>query len=227
MTNAALATQSQPRGKILMSFIPKGGVGKTAIASHLIVSAANAGYSVLGVDFDQQQSLTNWSKDRVKHPSYAQMSKFDMGIAEIKDWQDVFASAREYDVTVLDMPPSVTGVEAEIHDMTAAADFILMPTGTSKRDWEIAIDWMARFKERGLRNVKFVLSKIPDTRRNSYQRAQTLLSQHGLLMPSILPLREDIANAIDIGLTANDVCDAKGNTEFSVLWNSVRQEINL
>jgi chromosome partitioning protein len=225
--STALAVQHQPHGRVIMSFIPKGGVGKTTIASHLLVAAANAGYSVLGVDFDPQGSLMRWANDREKHPGYSQMSHFDMGSAKIKDWQDVFAHARNYDITVLDMPPSVEGVEAEIHDMTAAANFILMPTGTSKLDWEIAIDWMLRFKERGLKNVKFVLSKIPDRRRNSFQRTQALLSQHGLLMPAVLLQREDIANATDIGLTANDVSDAKGNSEFSVLWNSVRQEIDL
>ena len=53
-----------PLGKTLMMFVPKGGTGKTTIAAHLLVSAAKAGRTVLGVDFDPQGTLVRWSKER-------------------------------------------------------------------------------------------------------------------------------------------------------------------
>ncbi|MFL5279799.1 MAG: AAA family ATPase [Rhodopila sp.] len=45
---------------------PKGGVGKTTITRCLLVAGAQAGLSVVGLDFDPQQSLGKWATRREK-----------------------------------------------------------------------------------------------------------------------------------------------------------------
>jgi chromosome partitioning protein len=224
---AVLQLVPRAKQKSVMIFGPKGGLGKTTIAAHLLVAAAKAGYSTLGVDFDPQRTLARWLSDRTNNPTSKDLAQFDLATAKIKDWQDVWQHVHEYDVVVLDMPPAIDGEEAAIFDLTEAADLVLIPSGTSKYDWDIAVEWMGRLKERGLRKARFVINKVPDFRRKSFVRVQTLLSKHGAMIPAVLPLRDDIFLSTDRGLTTIDLCDAKGGPEFELLWNNVHQELGL
>jgi len=224
---AVLQPLPQANQKSVMIFGPKGGLGKTTIAAHLLVAAAKAGYSVLGIDFDPQKTLARWLSDRTSNPNSKGLSQFDLATAKIKDWQDVWQHVADYDLTVLDTPPGIEGQEAAIFDLAEAVDLVLIPSGTSKYDWDIAVEWMARLKERGLRKARFVINKVPDFRRRSFVRVQTLLSKHGAMMPAVLPLRDDIFLSTDQGLTTVDLCDAKGGPEFDLLWNNVHQELDL
>jgi hypothetical protein len=127
----------------------------------------------------------------------------------------------------LDMLPSVGGYEAAIFDLAKAVDLVLIPTGASRYDWDIAIDWMALFKTRSFRNVRFLINKVPDFRRKSFLRIHGFLSRHGLILPIALPLRDDVFLSTDQGLTTIDLVDAKGSAEFEALWNNVYQELGL
>jgi chromosome partitioning protein len=66
---AVLQPLPQANQKSVMIFGPKGGLGKTTIAAHLLVAAAKAGYSVLGIDFDPQKTLARWLSDRTSNPN--------------------------------------------------------------------------------------------------------------------------------------------------------------
>jgi len=224
---AVPALKIAPLGKSIMMFIPKGGAGKTTIAAHLAVSAAKAGYSVLAVDFDPQKTLSRWAQERTRHPEADKLAQFDVATAEIRQWQAVWDHVSSYDLTIFDLPPGIEHNHAEIYDLSGNVSMVLIPSGTSKYDWEVAVDWMNRFKQRGLRKVHFIISKVPDTRRKSFQRVQTLLSEHGRMLPAVIPLREDVNNSTDIGLTVSDIRDAQGHTDFAVLWNNVHQELGM
>src|SRR5215203_4765835 len=224
---AVLQPLPQANRKTVMIFGPKGGLGKTTIAAHLLVASAKAGYSTLGLDFDPQKTLARWRSYRDDNPAAKALAAFDLATAQIKDWEDAWKHTADYDVTVLDMPPSVDGHEAAIFDLAKAVDLVLIPTGTSRYDWDIAIDWMSLFKTRSFRNVRFLINKVPDFRRKSFLRIHSLLSRYGLLLPIALPLRDDVFLSTDQGLTTIDLVDAKGSAEFEVLWNNVYQELGL
>ena len=213
--------------KTVMIFGPKGGLGKTTIAAHLVVASAKAGYSTLGLDFDPQKTLARWRSYRTDNPVAEKLADFDLATAQLKDWEDAWQHVADYDVTILDMPPSVEGHEAAIFDLAKAVDLVLIPTGASRYDWDIAIDWMALFKTRCFKNVRFLINKVPDFRRKSFLRIHGLLSRHGLILPISLPLRDDVFLSTDQGLTTMDLVDAKGSAEFEVLWNNVYQELGL
>src|SRR6185295_17883306 len=134
----------QANQKSVMIFGPKGGLGKTTIAAHLLVAAAKAGYSTLGVDFDPQKTLARWLSDRMNNPASKGLAQFDLATAKTKDWQDVWQHIKDYDLLILDMPPAIDGEEAAIFDLTEAVDLVLIPSGTSKYDWDIAVEWMTR-----------------------------------------------------------------------------------
>jgi chromosome partitioning protein len=219
--------QSRPLGRTVLSFIPKGGTGKTTMSAHLLVSAAKAGWTSLGIDFDPQGTLKRWAHDRSQHPNVTMLASFDIAQSKISDWQTAMDAAKNYDFTVFDFPPGIEGYETEIHDITEAVDLVLMPLRPAKYDWEIGMDWMKRFKERGLRKVRFVISQVPDERRLSFRRVQALLTSVGFLTPATIPLREDISTSTDMGLTAADIAEAKGGIEFEMLWHTVRHELGI
>src|SRR3712207_507228 len=52
------------RMTVVMLSSPKGGVGKSSIGRTLIVPAARAGRSVVGLDRDAQKTLATWSERR-------------------------------------------------------------------------------------------------------------------------------------------------------------------
>jgi chromosome partitioning protein len=213
------------RMRSVLIFGPKGGLGKTTLTEHLAVCSSQSGFRTLAIDCDPQKSLERWFRDRERHQAYEQLAKIDVATCRIRDWEDIFAADADYDVVIIDMPPAVDGVESYIGDLTAKVDLILIPTGVSKADWDIATEWMGRFRERGFKNVKFVMNKVVDYRRRSYLKVQTLLSTHGLLMNAVIPNREDVFLCTDMGLTTVEMADAKGSDEFKILWNSVQMEI--
>src|SRR3954462_4345219 len=102
-SRAAVHPLPRAQQKTVMIFGPKGGLGKTTIAAHLLVAAAKAGYSTLGVDFDPQRTLARWLSDCTNNPTSKDLAQFDLATAKIKDWQDVWQHVHEYDVVVLDM----------------------------------------------------------------------------------------------------------------------------
>lgn len=218
--------------KSILIFLPKGGVGKTLLTQHLLVSASKNGFKVLGVDFDPQGSLTRWYGDRQrtwdKYPSLTRY-EFDVASSRIEDWSDVFSYAREkYDLMILDMPPYVDGMESRIFNISKTVDLTLMPTGESKAEWEIALEWMSRFHERGrVKNTKFVINRVKDVRRKAFHRVQHILDTNGLRIPVSLPQRDEIFLSIDQGLTILDVENARSAQEFEQFWCNVKMELEL
>lgn len=216
--------------RYVMVFLPKGGAGKTTISQHITVAAAASGFRTLAVDFDPQGTMSRWYRDRSetakKQPGAFQ--EVDVAPADINDWQDVFDYGDQYELVVLDMPPSVKGIETAINDITERVDLILIPTGESKAEWEIALEWMQRFHERGMRKkTKFVLNRVKADNRKVTTRISVLLDKHGLRLPVVLPLRDDVFLSADEGLTTIDLKDTNGSQRFEQLWDNVRMEIDL
>lgn len=221
-----LAPQHRPR--IVGSVGFKGGIGKSTIAAHLVVAAAKEGRRALAVDFDPQKSLSRWYDDRMKtdpNGTYG-FAKFDIVAWRVAEWEDLFDRIQDYDVVVLDFPPHVDADEVSLMDLLRRTDLIILPTGTSKAEWEIQIDWMGQFRRAGLRHAKFVMSRA-DMRRKSFHKVAQMLDGAGLRIPAIIPPREDVVQCYDNGLTTLDVEGTKARDEFTQLWNTVKHEVEL
>jgi chromosome partitioning protein len=212
--------------RTVMLFAPKGGVGKTTLAAHLLVSAAQAGLAVLGVDFDPQQTLKAWADLREANPRRSERTSFDVGAATLDDWQSVLEALDGYDLAVFDMPPGFQGFEARINALCAKVDLILIPTGHTAFDRRSVIPWMDRFADRGLKSA-FAFNRTPQQHVISLRDGKIELMRHGPVVPVDIPLREDIHNATERGLTVVEVERAKARDEFRMLWEHVRREVRL
>ena len=226
--NLTIATRLKPQAKSVLVINPKGGVAKTTTVQNLIVAAAMGGYKVLGVDMDHQQgSLTDWYQMRCARLAPDQQIDFDLAQTELPNWRDAWDHVVDYDVMIIDTPPSIDGAMSSLYDLTQAVDFILIPVSTTGLEIRIAMSWMEQFRKRGLRNVKFLMTRIHDTRRLSFGAAQDVLSKCGLIMPTIIPSREDVAKASNAGDAVVEYAGLKGQSEYTSLWNSLKFEMDM
>ena len=106
--------------KTLALLARKGGAGKTTLAVHLAVIAAQSGLRVLLVDTDPQRSTAAWWRSR-------QADTPELVECEANQLPDVLAAARAdgIELVVVDTRPSL---EADTATVARLADFVLIPT---------------------------------------------------------------------------------------------------
>ncbi len=109
---------------------PKGGCGKTTIATHIAVYASTMGLRVALVDHDKQQSSHDWLKSRPKYCA-------DIGSIAAYDGAEITG---DYDVMVHDMPGAAVSNHLSI---ASACDKLLIPVMPSPIDVKAALRlWM-------------------------------------------------------------------------------------
>lgn len=109
---------------------PKGGCGKTTIATHIAVYASTMGLRVALADHDKQQSSLDWLKSRPKYCAE---------IAPIAAY-DGEALEGDFDVMVHDMPASSVNSQLSV---ASACDKLIIPIMPSPIDIKAALRlWM-------------------------------------------------------------------------------------
>ena len=210
----------------VMVFASKGGVGKTTVASNLLVSAALDGIEAIGVDFDGQRHLSRWFSKREQHPAYSQMAVFSVGDAPLNEWQEVLTQTTGSDLAVFDMPPGIEGDTASILSALAPKmDLILIPTLPEEPSYSLVTDFMASFQKQRLRAL-FVLNRVIRGR-NSLREAKTDLGRHGPVCPVEITMRDEIWRAFKEGTAAAEIGDSPAQTEFHALWLHVQAALGL
>ena len=212
--------------RVIVLCSPKGGTGKSSIARHLLVSAAQAGLDVIGIDFDNQGTLIKWQarrdKTRLIYPDFVTTHVLE---AELKDWRSVLARSMNRDLVVVDTPPSVEDHIDAIYGLTSAADFVLIPTGTSVDDLDSVVPWMRALVDRSVK-AAFCMNKV-NTRTNSFGKAKGRLLKVGSVSPVEIPTLEDIHVPAANGLAVLDHVKARGLESFESLWDYVKREVGL
>src|SRR3954467_7734354 len=93
------------RCRILLISSPKGGSGKSVLARHLLVSAAQAGIKTIGLDFDRQQTLVKWSARRIRtRDAFPDFADVPVQPAVLEDWRAGLRQAAGYSLAILDTP---------------------------------------------------------------------------------------------------------------------------
>jgi chromosome partitioning protein len=216
------------RRRIITVCSPKGGVGKTTLTTMLLVGAGQAGLSAVGLDFDQQQSLTKWSiyrrETRKALPSekITEVVSYPCGLSE---WREALERFGESDLIVIDTPPGVEANLPAIRGLCEAADIVLVPTGAGRYDLDSVLPWMRELVEGGIK-ASFVLNKI-NRRFTSFQRSRTKLLKVGSLCPVELPQLEEISTQVDNGLTCLDMAASRGREAMDGIWAFAQREAHL
>src|SRR4051812_28429924 len=174
----AITTSSARRAKTIMIFAPKGGVGKTMMASNLLVAAARAGYKVAGLDFDGQRTFTRWGQKRLENDSVQELIRnIDVRGAHIKDWRSELHLVRNYDIILIDTPPGVDKYSQDyLQEMGDKVDFVLMPTEVYPQSVEAVMDFMTLWEAPS--HAALVLNKIIPNRTITGE-AREMLQERG------------------------------------------------
>ena len=105
---------------------PKGGCGKTTIATHIAVYASTMGLRVALADHDKQQSSHDWLKSRPRRCA-------DIGAIAAYDGEPLEG---EYDVMVHDMPAAAVGDQLAV---ASVCDKLIIPITPSPIDIKAAL----------------------------------------------------------------------------------------
>ncbi len=205
--------------KTLVLASQKGGAGKTTLAAHLAVAAAqgDGGPAVL-IDTDPQGSLTAWWNSReADTPALAASSLAELP-AKLKD-----LAAAGYALAVIDTPPAIT---AAIRDVVKLADLVLIPTRPSPHDLRAVGSTVDLAKETG-RPFAFAVTQAKPTARLTVQ-AVAALSAHGPVAPAIVHDRVDYAASMVDGRTVGEVDPrSRSAEEIGGLFSFVQERMNV
>ncbi len=109
-----------PAGKILAIANQKGGVGKTTTAVNVAAALADAGYSVLLIDFDPQANATS---SLGVDPRQAERNVYHL-LAGAAQPQDVIVSTSTTGVSLMPSGPDLAGAEVELVSMARRESFL-------------------------------------------------------------------------------------------------------
>src|SRR3954453_5326683 len=130
---------------IIMLSSPKGGVGKSSITRNLLVIAAQSGRRVLGLDFDQQGTLSTWAQRRERaRASLPQIVPVPVISSKLDNWRETLDDARrgDHDLVVIDTPPSIEVNFNAILSLGAKADLTCVPCQQTQDDVDSITPWM-------------------------------------------------------------------------------------
>ena len=176
---------------------PKGGCGKTTIATQLAGYYANQGKSVLIADHDAQKSSSDWHKGR---PSEC------APIACVARRPEQQFDSGDADIVIHDMPAAWT--LKDVNNVIRDGDRLLIPVLSSPTDIKACLRFVMGLNREGImdKNVSIglIANKVkPNTQ--YFMVLQSFLKRLGLPMIGQIRDTQNYIRLMDRGLTVFDV----------------------
>lgn len=175
---------------------PKGGAGKTTLATNLAGYFANQGKKTTLCDLDRQQSSLRWIAFRA--PEMPAISGFYGGN------QIVLNLPREADRVVVDAPAGLQGYK--LNDYVKAVDKVLIPLVPSVFDMAATEDFLNSIRGdlRGQRNKVGIVAMRVDPRTKAAGMLEEFLKHFDIPIVSYLRNTQNYVNAAALGATVFD-----------------------
>ena len=198
----------------IMLLNPKGGCGKTTIATSLASYYAGEDMASVLVDYDSQGSSTRWLDARPSElPAIHGVAAFRIPAGVTRTWQMRVLPGAERVVVDTAAGLAVTAVP----DMLARADTIVVPVLPSRIDIDAAADFLevlARQPEvrAGTKRIAVVGNRVRGNRRTVRELKQFLATQS---FPFITCLREshNYERAAALGIGIHDLDGPRSQTD--------------
>lgn len=175
---------------------PKGGAGKTTLATNLTGHFANAGHKVTLCDLDRQQSSLRWMAFR--DASMPPVNGYFAGN------QMLISLPKEPDWVVLDAPAGLQGYK--LTDYLRVVDKVVIPVVPSVFDMAATEDFLASIRQemRGRRNAIGIVAMRVDPRTRAAAMLEEFLKHFDLPILSYIRNTQNYVNVAASGLTVFD-----------------------
>lgn len=195
----------------------KGGSGKTTLAVHTAVAAAEAGEIVVVIDTDPQKSATVWSNARVQETPV-------VATAAVTDLGRVIEAANQEHMTLAIVDTAPHAAPAATH-IVRAVDLVVIPVRPTAFDVAAVGSAVDIVKAAGVRAV-FVLSACP-FRSPEIAETRIVLAEYGLpVAPTEIIDRRAFARAVATGRSVTEFeSDGKAAIEIRAFWMWLREEL--
>lgn len=203
--------------QVITIAMQKGGVGKSTIARSLAVAAVRDGLSVLMIDMDSQQSVSQWAERRESDMPvvvFSTENELPKKLAQAKDVADL---------VIIDTPPARS---TEAPAAVEVADLVLIPTTPDVEP----LEQMPRTLRlcRGFSRPVFAVVNManPTGPAEVVYTREVIEAMGAKIAPVVLHRRKAHRDASASGQTVQEV-DPKGKaaTEVDNLWAWVRAEL--
>lgn len=200
----------------------KGGVGKTTLATHMSVLAADSQRPVLLFDTDPQRSLTWWFKLRTTATPH-------LIECEARELPKIVEIAKEEGVAycIIDTPPHA---ENSIADAMRVADIVAVPTRPGPFDLAgvaATLDLAERVGKPALvvinhappRTMVFEPAIVSEAR-------EALKKMDASVAKTVISQRVALSHAVISGSTVGEYePDGKAANEVAALWREIKKEL--
>ena len=163
--------------RLLTILGPKGGVGKSTIASNMLIAARLHGIETAGLDLDSQRSFAGWAETRAaagREPACM------VAEGRVTDWA---AELPDAELVIIDTPPGLEGEEhvTALRELALRSDLVLVPALPEGPSLTRLVTVPAELGAIGVAIV-FVLNRVVKGRVRLPQ-ARAFLAEHGELCP--------------------------------------------
>ena len=205
--------------KTLAIISQKGGTGKSTVAVHLSVAAAQAGYTTALIDLDPQANVAKWGDMRTDTAPIV----ISAHAARLKETLHT-AEGLNVDLAILDTPPKM---ESSILDAARVADFALIPCRMSLWDLQAIAPTIELAKLANLQTR--LLFNAVQTNSSVYYKMRKAVSVYDVpCAPCHLGNRVAFSHSIIEGRVAQEYEPrGKASMEVNALYNYVKKELEI
>ena len=206
--------------KVIALMSQKGGSGKSTLTRNLAVFVSLEGYDVLVLDTDEQNTVTDWYKDRPiekkeKSPWVVSTQTAHIGEALSK------AREKAFDFVFVDTP----GRYASYLDrVIEAVDFVVVPCRTTRDDLKAQVKTALQLRQHN-KLFGFVATQSP---LRGFRRDVTFqsLESLGIVSPIQIPYLMDFQDGAASGLGVNELNpSSKASESINGLWNWIMSQM--
>jgi chromosome partitioning protein len=193
---------------------PKGGVGKTTVATNIAGYFAGQGHQVMLGDADRQQSSRLWL--RLRPPEARPIASWEVGEGQVAK------PPRGTTHVVLDTPAGMHGKWME--DTLRSADKVVVPLSPSIFDiyaTRAFLDELAQHRKAGRMQVGIVGTRV-DARTIAADKLQEFVEALGLPVLGFLRQTQNYVHLAARGLTLSDLNAAKVQRDLEQ-WQGIHR----
>ena len=191
----------------IMLLNPKGGCGKTTIATTLACYFAGEGYHTALMDFDPQGSSSRWLEIRsTDQPPIKSIDAASQKTGVTRSWQ--LYSGSETEIVIMDTPAGIN--RGKLIDLYHRADTVLVPVMPSVIDFHAVEGFVAEltrlFKQgRQGKRLGVILNRVR-LKTHAYHAIEQLIAKAGMPMLASLRDTQNYSVAMESGL---GICELK------------------